>query len=1000
MTPTRILSGVRDMRVTTMGQKAFLLASAASFMLVGHAWAQDDDLGPEEEQAVDSVDEVSPRVRERRTEADEIVVTGSRLRRDTFNSVAPLEVITAEEATLEGLIDTASIIQGSAVASGSVQLNNQFGGFVVDGGTGINSISLRGLGAQRSLVLLNGRRPGPSGTRGAVGSFDLNNVPQSIVQRAEILKDGAGSIYGSDAVAGVVNIITLTQIDEPVLTVSANVPKADGGATYSVNGAFGINRFDNGSIAVAGQYDFLEDLSLGDRDYLSCPSNLLSDPITGESRNREDRSVLRNDVNLGGCDAGPIYFNTVIDAFTGERYVPSPDGVTIGPIPGYRPRQNANFNPETGENAFFEDVLNDYRALEEDAINQTERASLYLVSDFEFDALGGVKWLTELLYTRRETRSEGIRQFFPFVGGPAGAPFGLGYANDPDFENPFGVARPVLIHPSNSEVAVDFFNAATELSGEFGGSGFFSDWNWAGYATYSYSDGSYTNEDQIFQDVSGDAEFDDDAPVFDYFSPEILSGFYPDGYFETIGGDITGNTTYEQVVLNAFVSGPVFELPAGEVLVALGGEFRDFSIDDQPDEQAQAGNLWGFSSAQVTKGSDSVIEAFGEIEVPILAGVAGIEELTFSGSGRVFDYDSTGSDGVYKVALNWQTIPSVRLRSTLGTSYRSPALFELFLGDQTAFAGQLGIDPCINYGLEATNENIIRNCAAEGIPPDYDAGTASSATIISGGGADILVPETSDALTFGVVLTPEFLPLSLAVDYFEIEVKDQISQLGAGAIVFGCYGADSFPNAFCDLIDRGTAASEFAIDTVQNSYVNINTQESRGIDASLRYDQDFDFGRLVVNSNFTWTLEDTFQAFDPEADAGFDTTDFNGTIGDPTVVGNAQASFTRGDWTYSWFSDFVGTTSNTVLGDPIGTAFGAPVQRINGTEAIWYHDASVRWEGEKTTILAGVQNLFDEEPPFISGGVPGAARRGNVPLSGTQYDLRGRTFFVRLTQEF
>lgn len=212
---------------------------------------------------------------------DKIVVTGSRLRRDEFSSAAPIQVITAEEATLEGLIDTASIIQGSSVASGSVQFNNQFGGFVVEGGTGINSISLRGLGAQRSLVLLNGRRPGPAGVRGQVGSFDLNVIPDSVIQRVEILKDGASSVYGSDAVAGVANIITLTSVDRPTLTVQYNKPFEDGGESFSIDGAFGLN-YDTGSVLFAAQYEKFQDLSLGDRDYLACPQDFYFDPDTGK----------------------------------------------------------------------------------------------------------------------------------------------------------------------------------------------------------------------------------------------------------------------------------------------------------------------------------------------------------------------------------------------------------------------------------------------------------------------------------------------------------------------------------------------------------------------------------------------------------------------------------------------------------------------------------------------------------------------------------------------
>ncbi|WP_031551037.1 TonB-dependent receptor domain-containing protein [Parvularcula oceani] len=1001
------------MQLQRRSRRALLLASAASvYALGGIAFAQDEGESPAAEAVQESVqnnDETS--AAPIRQPSDEIVVTGSRLRRDTFTSASPIDVITAEQATLEGLIDTASIVQGSSVASGSVQLNNQFGGFVVEGGTGINSVSLRGLGAQRSLVLLNGRRPGPAGVRGQVGSFDLGVIPDSIIQRVEILKDGASSVYGSDAVAGVVNVITLTSVERPTITVQTNQPFSDGGASYSVDGAYGFN-FDNGSIALAGQWELIEELDLGDRDYLSCPMDMYYDPETGRQIDRQNRSVLADDENFANCNSGTVYFNTAIVPdfglapevaaqflpYQGERFIPAPDGMTIGPISGYRPRTNGRYDDGDGEPAYYEDVINDYRALEEDAINRTERFSLYGVSDFDLDLLGGTKWVVEGLFTRRETQSDGTRQFFPLVGGAtSSAVFGAyGYANDPSYDNPLVVAQPIMIYPSNSEVTLDYYSLSSDLSGEFGGTGYFSDWGWNLTGTYSRSEGEYTNFNQIFADQSGDARYDDDAPVFDYFSPEILSGYYPSNFYSTLGGDITGETTYEQWVASGYVSGDLFELPAGDVLLALGAEYRDFSIDDQPDEQAQAGNLWGFSSAQVTKGSDSVAEAYGEIEVPILRGMPGIEELTFNGSARAFDYDSTGSDAIWKAGVNWQVIPQVRVRGTIGTSYRAPALYELFLGNQTSFLSQIAIDPCIDYG-ESSDEDLVRNCSAIGIEPDY-AGGASSATITSGGGEGVLVPETSEARTFGVILTPEILPLSLAVDYFEIEVNDQIDQLGAASILSGCYGGDNFPNAFCDLIVRGTDTDEFAIDTVNDSFVNINTQETRGIDATLRYEQDFDFGTILVESQATWTLEDTYQLFSAAEESGFETEDFNSTIGDPDVVSNGRAQLQRGDWTFTWFYDFVGHTSNEIFDPRETTYFGADAIRKNETEAVWYHDASVRWRGENNTITAGVTNLFDEEPPVVSADI--TSRRGNVPVFGSQYDLRGRTAFIRFTQDF
>jgi iron complex outermembrane receptor protein len=980
------MSMKNDLRYLALGSVAY-----GVFAFTGVAYAQET----ETDEPVISTEQDQQEDDEQESRQQKVVVTGSLLRRDEFSSTSPIQVITAETATLEGLVDTAEIIQSSSVASGSVQLNNQFNGFVVEGGTGINSVSLRGLGAQRSLVLLNGNRPGPAGVRGQVGSFDLNVIPDSMIQRVEILKDGASSIYGSDAVAGVVNIITRTSIDRPEINVAVNAPYDGGGESFSIDGAYGWN-FDAGNILVGAEFQRNEELRVGERDYLSCQEDLVYDPNTGARIDRENRSIT-----AGGDprNCSNIYINTFIDAFSGVRYIPSPDGVTVGPVPGYRPRQNERYNGPSGQ-AFYEDVLVDPRQQSAMAINETERVSLYGLSNFN---IGFADWQTELLYTTRDTRAENWRQFFPLVGGASVAPFGYGYANDPAYDNPFmSAVQPIILFPSNTDVTVDYYYGSTQLDGDFGNSAFLSNWNWSLGGSYSRSEGDYTNN-VILADQSGDVQFDDDAPQIDYFDPRVVSGNLTQSEYDILSTQDTGNTVYEQYLLRGVVTGELFELPAGPVGLGLGIEYRDFKIDDQPGPEALAGNIWGSSSALVTKGSDNVAEIYGEVEIPLLAGQPFAEELSVNLSGRAFDYESYGSDSVYKAGFNWQVVPTFRVRGTYGTSYRAPALYELFLGDQTVFLGQTAIDPCIDYG-NSSNQNLIANCAAEGIPADYTGG-GSSATIITGGGAGILEAETSKAQTFGVIFTPTFANLNIAVDYFEIEVNDQVAQLGAGSILGGCYTAQNFPNEFCNLFTRAPASDPTrpnSILTVTDNFLNVNEQVNRGLDTTIRYTRDFDLGTLTYEGQATWTFEDLQRLFDSNAVSGFDDDDFNGSIGDPQVTANMRLSWQSGDWTVSWFSDFVGRTSNAYLFNtsPVRPYFDYPGggRYIDDTEAVWYHDISARWEQDTWTLTLGMSNVFDEEPPVVSTG--SATRRGNAPLVGSQYDLRGRSAFLRAQKTF
>jgi len=934
---------------------------------------------------------------------DRIAVTGSLLRREDFTSTSPTQVITAETQFQAGQLTTADILQNSTVAAGTTQLNNQFGGFVVQGGTGVQTLDLRGLGSTRTLTLLNGRRPGGSGTRGQVQALDLSAIPDVAVTRFEIVLDGSSSIYGSDAVAGVANIITRRSVDGTEVNAVIDAPLDSGGTFYRVAAITGAN-FDNGSLTFSGQYTRREALRTGDRNFLGCEQDLVRD-AAGNRIDREDRSAI---AGTPGAGCYNVWFDSVIDALTGTRWISSPDGVFNGPIEGRRARQNNDFDEDPLGQAWYETVRFGDFLLSESAINEQERINLYATADFTF---GNVDWDADILYSNRETTRTGWRQFFPLIGGAQAAALtgnpGFAYANDPDF-NPVDPAespveaqltQPIYPYPLNSNIDVDYFYASSGLSGELPTEKFLS---WQLYGSYSRSDGDYA-QNAIDETRSGDVQFDADAPTYNPFDPGLLDGSDMSRLIDLIGADTLGNTVYDQWQVTGIVTGDLFELPAGTVGAAVGAEYREFSIDDEPDPLAQAGQSWGLSSATVTKGSNDVAEIFGEIEVPILAGVPGFESLVFNGSVRAFDYDRGGSDEVWKTGLNWQVVPVLRLRGTVGTSFRAPALFEQFLGDQTAFAGQGGVDPCIEWG-DSTNEDLRNNCAADGIPPDY-AGVGSSATIISGGGVDNLESETSDSYTAGVVWTPEFTNLNIALDWYQIEVNDQIAQLGAAAIVSGCYTGENFPNEFCDLVERNGAddpVGAFNIDTVNDSFVNINSQKVEGVDLNLTWSQNFNWGTLDVESQTTWQRENIFQLFDPGAVDGFDDLDVVGDIGTPEVVSNFRATGRWDDLSVTYFLQFASETDASRFADAEIPYFGEPdAVRDITFDAYFQHNLTFLYAQDDWDVLVGINNILDEEPDLVSAGAAGAvATRGNVPINGTQASLLGRRIFGRINFRF
>src|SRR5690606_9588284 len=222
-------------------------------------------------------------------------------------------------------------------------------------------------------------------------------------------------------VAGVVNVITRKNVDRPELTFNMRTPLEGGGEGYSVSGANGRD-FDNGSVVLAGEWYVHEALKLGDRDFLRCGQDMAWDE-NGNRLDREDRSIIGG-TSLGGCSTANLYANTVMDLLTGERFIPSPDGTTVGMIPGYRPRYSGRY--DTDGAAWYEDQLNFPFMSQENIVDRQETKSVYAATDFGFDAFN---WKTQWLFNRRETENRGFRQFFPLIGG---ATAGLYLLDDPD----------------------------------------------------------------------------------------------------------------------------------------------------------------------------------------------------------------------------------------------------------------------------------------------------------------------------------------------------------------------------------------------------------------------------------------------------------------------------------------------------------------------------------------------------------------------------------------
>jgi iron complex outermembrane receptor protein len=402
-----------------------------------------------------------------------------------------------------------------------------------------------------------------------------------------------------------------------------------------------------------------------------------------------------------------------------------------------------------------------------------------------------------------------------------------------------------------------------------------------------------------------------------------------------------------------------------------------------------------------------------------------VRSFTLNGAGRLTKVKATRRDGAgdsfgdhtYKIGADWAVNDWVRFRGSLGTSFRAPALFELFLENQTGFGRQQDLDVCgpgvtrvVARDRGTITQTEFDNCNAAGVgdPNTYVAATGGL-TIVGGGGLGLLKPETSKAKVLSVVLTPTFnaLPdtrLSLAVDYFDIKVKNEITTLGAGNIIAGCYGSQHFSSEpLCNLITRqpASAPDAFNITKVVDTYINIASQRNRGVDVTAQLTHNLGgLGRLSLLAQMTWQLEDTQNLF------GGNETELNGLVGDPRWVGNFNLTWAKGPWTLLYGLDVVGSGDNrnnliASLGNRscrtsiFRTGTYCPVASV---PSVAYHAVSITRDiGDKYRFTVGVANLFDKDPPRVStvqnGGI---STIGQVPVFGSQYDYLGRRAFVNV----
>jgi iron complex outermembrane recepter protein len=967
--------------------------------------------------------------------AETVVVTGSRIARSTFTSTAPITVITSESSSLAGQNNITEIIQNSPAASGSSQVNNSYTGFITEGGPGVNTIGLRGLGPGRTLVLLNGKRLPPAGTQGQVNAVDLNVIPSLAVDRTEVLRDGASAIYGSDAIGGVVNMVTRKNVNGLELSFSGVADPQGGGENFLVGALWGKTQ-DTWNFMVSAEYFELKELNVGDRDFAACTEDYVFDPATGA---RADFIDPKTGKFL--CRGGLVV--NAIQAQNGTLW--GPDATATGPLIGRRPDATSIPGSSTLCTNAFGNVVTCNAALtvagfrrlfwprqgttgidptielerqqpsqlEEDIYSPVKRATIYATGAVDLPFLAGAEAFGELLVNRRESTQNGTANTTAFLtaaypGNPFAA-IGLG-------------ANLFIAVPYEFDQTVQTTQGIVGVRGSTGNGfgGFMRSGRWEMSLQSSVAEGEYLTQDVLDDRVLASANqtivngvrtcpspaiTGGPCLAIDFFSPAFLAGNYTDAEKNYLFTKQLGKTTYKQTIFEGTVSGDMFKLPAGNVAASFGVQYRDYSINDVPSAESRGGNTRIFSTAGITKGEDSVLELFTEIEVPLLKGKPLAEDLSLNLQGRYTDYDSYGESPTYKVSLNWQITPEVRARGGVGTSYRAPALFELYLSDSEYFLNPIN-DPCINWN-DSNNAQVRSLCSAEGVPSGY-LGRSSSITAVERGGKGFVEAETADTSTFGIVWRPKFADLQVALDYSSVEVNNQIAQYGARNILGLCYRGEAEFRYLCGQIKRDPVTKD--ITQVLDPYLNVSSIAQEELSLNIDYSLDLAFGTFSIAS------ETTFQTRgDSKLLSTSDPSKFLGDIGFPEVVNRTQFQFKRKDWTYTWTARYVGPSSDLEdfleRYDENPTDAGG-IYGFNGvpkalykveTEAMVYHAVTVRYRSDNWTAVVGVTNLFDETPPAIStapnGFTPTTPRLGNAPLT-SQYDLNGRSVYLEVRRRF
>ena len=788
---------------------------------------------------------------------EHIAVTGSHIKRSSVETASPLLVIEKQHILSTGLINVENILQELTVAAGPA--GNATNAYWTSNGVGTAQVNLRGLGIKRTLVLVNGKRFVNGGT-GANGSVDLNHIPVAIIKRVEVLTDGASAIYGADAIAGVVNIITDRRFEGLELATRIGSSSKGDGDERQISLTFGTSgTFEQGnSWSATMNASYVNNAAVMQSDRFACP-------LTETEQGLE---CFGSATTIGGrahfTDGNEIQFNQQVGG-DGDSYQTYDSGVH-------------SFN-------WFE-YLN--------AVNPAERFNLSLGLEYQLNDSASL--YADSYYAKRNGRQiitpRSIRPVdvaADFIYNPTGQDLtlkrrrimGLGVDG---FEVPYFYQK------------VDNYATLVGIEGELT-----NDWQY----DVSYYYGRNTAVDARTYDIDrskvaqtldmSQCSVDAGAaiPCGDYFGAGDLSAQVLD--YISFERDSTGGNEMQQ--LSATLSGDIASLAAGDLAFASGVEFRQEKGWRAPNAVVVANGI-----EQPIGGEFDVLEAFGEVDWPIS------NSINASIAFRYSDYSSFGDNNTYKLGLTWQASDQLMLRSVKSTAVRIPSINELYGG--TNEENLITIDPC-----EGASGTILDNCLAAGISADF---VQDGSTVRTGvGGNSSVMPEHADTFTLGLVYEPDWLNgLSLTWDYFDIAIDNAIGSVDGSNQLRLCYTDPTLYALYCNGFTRDSVTKQVL--RIERKPLNAAFEDVVGWDVNTRYVGEVGELKTRINLDVTRLLKHQNRAF---ADAE-DEILLGKITADRGIYSKYKANLSFGlaaeHWQGSWSIRFIGSADDENGGGVIG----------------------------------------------------------------------------------